>query len=75
MGCGSNKEEQVLNDEQIKKNREENADIVLKHKPMKNVKIEITEDPEQQGEKYHLNQNKDNEDDEDDEEKDSFDDF
>ena len=78
MGCGSSKENQVLNDEDsFQINNTAKREI----KKMKNEKIKITEDPEQQGEKFHLDE-KGQDDDDDDEkeegeqgEKDSFDEF
>ena len=47
MGCSSNKEDQTLEDM-------ENQKDGGKNNKKKNIKIEITEDPEKQGEKFHM---------------------
>ena len=62
MGCGNSKEDQTMGDEENKRNAK-------KGKKMKNEKIKITEDPEKQGEKFHLNEKNDDDDDEEEEEK------
>ena len=72
MGCGSSKENQVMDDDESKSQHDNN----VKRKKMKNEKIKITEDPEQQGEKFHLEEKGNGEDDNNEEkEGDSFDDF
>ncbi len=72
MGCGSSKDNQVMEDDENRDKYNNN----VKRKKMKNEKIKITEDPEQQGEKFHLDdKGNDDEDDEEGEEKDSFDNF
>ena len=53
MGCGSSKDETLENVERIKP---ENTKNPKNTKKMKNEKIIVTEDPEQQGEKFHLNE-------------------
>ncbi len=76
MGCGNSKEDQTMGDEENKRNAK-------KGKKMKNEKIKITEDPEKQGEKFHLNEKNDDDEEEEEEgegdegkgEKDSFDDY
>ena len=76
MGCGNSKEDQNIDDEENKRNAK-------KGKKMKNEKIKITEDPEKQGEKFHLNEKNDDDEEEEEEgegddgkgEKDSFDDY
>ena len=61
MGCGSSSAGQVMND-----NEDGNGRNDAKNKKKKeNIKIEITEDPEQQGEKFHQEENNE----------DSFDEF
>ena len=70
MGCGSSKENQVMDDDESKNQHDNN----VKRKKMKNEKIKITEDPEQQGEKFHLEE-KGEDDDNEEKEGDSFDDF
>ena len=79
MGCGSSSPD-------VKGGGEPN--VRKKAGKMKNVKIEITEDPEKQGEKFHMTDNedesnesednnniKDNKGNKDNNDKDSFDDF
>ena len=62
MGCGSSSTEKV--DEDNNKN-EKGEDGKNDKKKMQNIKVEINEDPEQQGEKFHQNEK----------DEDSFDEF
>ena len=80
MGCGNSKDEQVMEDEENQNQKQKNMNNIntRKTKKMKNEKIKITEDPEKQGEKFHLDEKKggDGKDNgEGDEEEDSFGDF
>ena len=61
MGCGSSSAGQVMNDNENENNKKDTNN----KKKKQNIKIEITEDPEQQGEKFH----------EDEKDEDSFDEF
>ena len=61
MGCGSSSAGQVMNDNETENDQKD----INKKKKKQNIKIEITEDPEQQGEKFH----------EDEKDEDSFDEF
>ena len=61
MGCGSSSAGKVDDD----KDKRENDKNGTNKKKKQNIKVEITEDPEQQGEKFHQNENNE----------DSFDEF
>ena len=67
MGCGSSTPE--VNDNTATPNGRK------KREKLPNVKIEINEDPEMQGEKFHEEENNEEGDNQDNNEKDSFDDF
>ena len=67
MGCGSSTPE--VNDNTATQNGRK------KREKLQNVKIEINEDPEMQGEKFHEEENNEEGDNQDNNEKDSFDDF
>ena len=91
MGCGSStpevNETTENNKSNINNNDNNNTQVKKRNPGLKNEKIVITEDPEQQGEKFHMpgeeeeEGNDDNEENEDNgengenEAKDSFDDF
>ena len=70
MGCSNSKELPMSEEEEDDKPETNNNDVKKNKKKMKNVKIEITEDPELQGEKFHLQDKNESGG-----EKDSFDDF
>ena len=70
MGCSSNKEQTMSEGEEENKAEDNNNGPQKGKKKMKNVKIEITEDPELQGEKFHLQEKNESGGD-----KDSFDEF
>ena len=67
MGCGSSTPE--VNDNTATQNGRK------KREKLPNVKIEINEDPEMQGEKFHEEEKNEEGDNQDNNEKDSFDDF
>ena len=73
MGCGSSSAGKV-DDDNNKQGNDKNG--TNNNKKKQNIKIEITEDPEQQGEKFHLEEKGNGEDDNNEEkEGDSFDEF
>ena len=73
MGCGSSKDalpvENSNQDKQQDDGSENNKNNKRKSKPKISEKIEFSEDPEMQGEKYHMQENNEEG------EKDSFDDI
>ena len=84
MGCGSSAPEVNETTENNKSNINNNTQVKKRNPGLKNEKIVITEDPEQQGEKFHISgeeegegneENEDNENNGENEAKDSFDDF
>ena len=54
MGCGSSSAGKVDDDNNKQENDKNGTN---NNKKKQNIKIEITEDPEQQGEKFHQDEN------------------